>query len=84
MAGVVAAKLGAKVILSDADKYSNCLENCRKSCLTNNVSDVEITPITWGRVSQYLVNLKDVDFIIGSDCFYDKEGEAENHEYNYV
>jgi len=72
LAGVVAAKLGGCVTLSDAKQYTNCLQNCRKSCIANGLNDVNIIPLTWGKVTPELIQLKNIDFIIASDCFYDK------------
>ena len=73
--GIVAAKIGAKVTLSDAEFYPNCLENCRQGCEVNNLSSVvKVTPLTWGLVDKEILDLEKVDFILGSDCFYDKKG----------
>lgn len=37
--GVVAAKCGANVTLSDCSRFTKCLENCRTSAVTNGVND---------------------------------------------
>lgn len=37
--GVVAAKCGANVTLSDCSRFTKCLENCRTSATTNGVGD---------------------------------------------
>lgn len=37
--GVVAAKCGAHVTLSDCSRFTKCLENCRISASTNGVGD---------------------------------------------
>ena len=37
--GVVAAKCGAHVTLSDCARFTKCLENCRISAATNCVGD---------------------------------------------
>ncbi|XP_066935556.1 histone-arginine methyltransferase METTL23-like [Clytia hemisphaerica] len=73
--GIVAAKIGAKVTLSDAKFYPNCLENCRQSCEVNNLktSMVNVIPLTWGLVDEQILNLENVDAILGSDCFYDRK-----------
>ena len=66
--GIVAAKLGARVTLSDyAEK---CRENCMKSVIANGV-DITYIPLTWGKVTPELATLPHVDVIIASDCFYD-------------
>ncbi|KAK7111140.1 histone-arginine methyltransferase METTL23-like [Littorina saxatilis] len=71
LAGVVAAKCGAEVILSDSTLFPDCLENCRKSCHANDLKNVKVIPLTWGLVTLALLQLPAVDFILGSDCFYD-------------
>ncbi|XP_070579390.1 histone-arginine methyltransferase METTL23-like isoform X3 [Ptychodera flava] len=69
--GVVAAKCGAKVILSDARQFPRCLENCKRSCQANDLQDVDVVGITWGDFSRELFELPTLDFIVASDCFYD-------------
>lgn len=73
--GVVAAKCGAHVILSDSAELPLCLRNCRRSCDINNLTDVPVIGLTWGRVSPELLSLPPVDIILGSDVFYEPEGE---------
>ena len=78
MPGIVAAKVGAKVTLSDAAFYPNCLQNCARSCEANDLSsDVNVVGISWGLVDESLLNLGKVDVILGSDCFYDKKGKLD-------
>ncbi|XP_032788237.1 methyltransferase-like protein 23 [Daphnia magna] len=70
--GVVAAKCGANVTLSDCSRFTKCLENCRISATTNGVGDkVNIIGLTWGTFEPQLLKLQPVDLIISSDCFYD-------------
>ncbi|XP_008328634.1 histone-arginine methyltransferase METTL23 [Cynoglossus semilaevis] len=69
--GVLAARCGADVILSDSAKVPQCLENCRRSCEANDLKDVQVLGLTWGEVSPDLVLLPDVDLILGSDVFYE-------------
>ncbi|XP_034567228.1 methyltransferase-like protein 23 isoform X2 [Notolabrus celidotus] len=71
--GVVAAKCGAKVILSDNAQTPLCLENCRRSCEANSLHDVQVLGLTWGEVSPDLVLLPQLDVILGSDVFYDPQ-----------
>ncbi|KAF7659072.1 hypothetical protein LDENG_00003660 [Lucifuga dentata] len=71
--GVVAAKCGAKVILSDSAKMPLCLENCRRSCEANSLPDVLVLGLTWGEISPDLVLLPKLDIILGSDVFYEPE-----------
>ncbi|KAK2832916.1 hypothetical protein Q5P01_016805 [Channa striata] len=71
--GVVAARCGAKVILSDSTKTPLCLENCRRSCEANGLNDVVVLGLTWGEISPDLVLLPKVDVILGSDVFYEPQ-----------
>uniref|UniRef100_A0A3B4Y0K7 Methyltransferase 23, arginine n=2 Tax=Seriola lalandi dorsalis TaxID=1841481 RepID=A0A3B4Y0K7_SERLL len=71
--GVVAARCGAKVILSDSARTPLCLENCRRSCAANGLHDVEVLGLTWGEVSPDLVLLPELDVILGSDVFYEPQ-----------
>ncbi|XP_051570465.1 histone-arginine methyltransferase METTL23-like isoform X4 [Myxocyprinus asiaticus] len=74
--GVVAAKCGAHVILSDSADFPLCLENCRRSCNVNNLPSVPVIGLTWGQISPELLSLPPVDVILGSDVFYEPEGET--------
>ncbi|GFR67883.1 methyltransferase-like protein 23 [Elysia marginata] len=69
--GIVAAKCGAVVTLSDHIASPRCLDRCRHSAETNSLPDVRVVGITWGRISQELCDLKPIDIILASDCFYD-------------
>ncbi|XP_066498384.1 methyltransferase-like protein 23 isoform X2 [Hoplias malabaricus] len=71
--GVVAAKCGADVILSDSAALPLCLDNCRRSCEANGVAGVAVVGLTWGQVSPELLSLPPVDIILGSDVFYEPE-----------
>lgn len=74
--GVVAAKCGARVILSDSAELPLCLRNCRRSCDVNHLPNVPVIRLTWGQVSPELLSLPPVDVILGSDVFYEPEGEC--------
>uniref|UniRef100_A0A8C4XV52 Histone-arginine methyltransferase METTL23 n=2 Tax=Falco TaxID=8952 RepID=A0A8C4XV52_FALTI len=69
--GVVAAKCGAEVILSDNEELPCCLQSCRRSCLMNDLPHVPVIGLTWGRLSPQLLSLAPVDIILGSDVFFD-------------
>lgn len=71
--GVVAARCGAVVILSDAADRPACLENCRRSCEANDLGDVPVVGVSWGEISPDLVLLPELDVILGSDVFYNPE-----------
>lgn len=72
--GVVAARCGAQVILSDSAETPSCLENCRRSCDANGLPSVAVLGLTWGEVSPDLVLLPELDLILGSDVFYEPRG----------
>ncbi|CAL1542226.1 unnamed protein product [Lymnaea stagnalis] len=71
--GIVAAKCGAKVILSDSTNYPLCLDICHKSAELNDVTEISVVGITWGQVTSVLVNLPKLDIVLASDCFYDSK-----------
>nr|XP_057904859.1 histone-arginine methyltransferase METTL23-like isoform X2 [Doryrhamphus excisus]XP_057904860.1 histone-arginine methyltransferase METTL23-like isoform X2 [Doryrhamphus excisus]XP_057904861.1 histone-arginine methyltransferase METTL23-like isoform X2 [Doryrhamphus excisus]XP_057904862.1 histone-arginine methyltransferase METTL23-like isoform X2 [Doryrhamphus excisus]XP_057904863.1 histone-arginine methyltransferase METTL23-like isoform X2 [Doryrhamphus excisus]XP_057904864.1 histone-arginin len=71
--GVVAAKCGAKVILSDNANTPLCQHNSKRSCDANGLHDVVTLPLTWGEISADLVLLPPLQVILGSDLFYDPE-----------
>lgn len=72
--GIVAAKCGAQVTLSDSEQLPQCLEISQQSCLMNHLPHVPVIGITWGRVSPELLSLAPVDIILGSDVFFDPKG----------
>lgn len=76
LCGIVAALCGANVTLTDAEEYSECLENCHRSCLANDLSSVNVIGLTWGQFSPEVFKLSPVDFLLGSDCFYDPKGNV--------
>ncbi|CAG5129034.1 unnamed protein product [Candidula unifasciata] len=69
--GIVAAKCGAAVTLSDRSTFDNCLSVCRQSAHLNGLTDVSVIGLTWGQVTPALVSLPKVNIILASDCFYD-------------
>ncbi|XP_028572869.2 histone-arginine methyltransferase METTL23 isoform X1 [Podarcis muralis] len=71
--GIVAAKCGAEIILSDNAESPQCLDNCRRSCQMNNLSGVYVIGLTWGHVSPSLLALPPVDIILASDVFFEPE-----------
>lgn len=72
--GMLAAKCGAEVMLSDSEELPRCLQSCRRSCLLNGLPHVPVLGLTWGRVSPELLSLPPVDIILGSDVFFDPKG----------
>ncbi|XP_041939102.1 methyltransferase-like protein 23 [Alosa sapidissima] len=71
--GVVAARCGAAVILSDSAELPRCLDNCRRSCEANGLRGVSVVGLTWGEVSPDLIALPLLHVILGSDVFYEPE-----------
>ncbi|XP_029944883.1 histone-arginine methyltransferase METTL23 [Salarias fasciatus] len=71
--GVVAARCGARVTLTDDSDWPLCLQNCRRSCEANGLQGVGVLGLTWGEVSPDLLLLPAVDVILGSDVFYEPE-----------
>lgn len=71
--GVVAARCGAVVFLSDCADRPQCLQNCVRSCEANCLKDVQVLGLSWGHVSPRLVSLPKLDLILGSDVFYDPQ-----------
>ncbi|XP_053424741.1 histone-arginine methyltransferase METTL23 isoform X1 [Nycticebus coucang] len=71
--GILAAKCGAEVTLSDSSELPHCLEICRQSCLMNNLPQVHVVGLTWGHISCNLLTLPPQDIILASDVFFEPE-----------
>ncbi|XP_008996048.2 histone-arginine methyltransferase METTL23 isoform X3 [Callithrix jacchus] len=71
--GILAAKCGAEVILSDSSELPHCLEVCRQSCHMNNLPQLQVVGLTWGHVSWDLLALPPQDIILASDVFFEPE-----------
>lgn len=72
--GILAAKFGAKVVLSDSCSLPNALKHVRRCCTANNLEvgkDIDVVGLTWGILLKSVHDLAPLDYIIGSDCFYD-------------
>jgi hypothetical protein len=76
--GILAAKMGHRVILTDYPQpdepswRTRILEQCR----WNAVQDLcQILPLKWGQFDNNLIYVSEqnIDYIIGSDCFYDSD-----------
>lgn len=74
--GILAAKCGAKVILSDSPELPHCLDICWQSCQMNNLPQVQIVRLTWGHISKDTLSLPPQDIILGSDVFFEPEGKS--------
>ncbi|KAI9297589.1 hypothetical protein K502DRAFT_346920 [Neoconidiobolus thromboides FSU 785] len=75
LCGLLCSRLGAKkVYLTDSIESSDILSSLRKNVELNNLNDNICTmPIEWGIISEGLFNLDNIDVIIGSDTFYNRE-----------
>lgn len=72
--GILAAKIGAKVILSDSCSLPNALKHVNRCCAANNLEpgqDIDIIGLTWGLLLKSVFDIGPLDYIIASDCFYD-------------
>ncbi|XP_018015913.1 probable methyltransferase-like protein 23 [Hyalella azteca] len=69
--GVVAAKCGADVILSDSSVLPSCLEICSLSSAANGL-ELPVIGIKWGTFDS-IIKLPPLDFVIASDCFYEPD-----------
>jgi len=68
---LVAAQLGARVVVTDCARAPQLLENCRRALDLNGVQ-ARVLGLSWGLVSPELLSLPPLDFILGSDVFYDE------------
>ncbi|XP_050070967.1 histone-arginine methyltransferase METTL23 [Anopheles maculipalpis] len=74
--GLLAAKCGAHVTLSDCSTLPKTLEHIQRCCLLNNLvpgpgKDIEVIGLTWGLFLDQVLQLGPLDLILGSDVFYD-------------
>ena len=70
MPGILAAKLGASVILSEYALNPSAIRRCKAQAERNQVS-VKIIGVIWGTITYELAQLQNVDFILLSDVFYE-------------
>jgi predicted nicotinamide N-methyase len=71
--GLLLAKLGHRVTLSDSLLLPHCLDNCREAARCNGLEQqVEVVGLSWGLVTSGLLRMRgQLDWIIGSDLFFD-------------
>ncbi|KAB0802737.1 hypothetical protein PPYR_04923 [Photinus pyralis] len=72
--GIVAAKCGAKVTLSDSATLPKSLAHTKRCCQLNNLNvnqDIRVIGFTWGLFLNNLALIGPLDLILGSDCFYE-------------
>ena len=73
--GILAAKVGAQVVLTDSDKYPECLELCHQNVEINGVKHniKAIKSLNWGQFDEEVIEMPPFDYILSSDCFYDQK-----------
>ncbi|XP_050295792.1 histone-arginine methyltransferase METTL23 isoform X2 [Anthonomus grandis grandis] len=72
--GILAAKCGAHVTLSDSATLPKSLAHTRRCCQLNNLrvnQDIKVIGLTWGLFLSNLECIGPLDLILGSDCFFD-------------
>ncbi|CAG9770729.1 unnamed protein product [Ceutorhynchus assimilis] len=72
--GILAAKCGASVTLSDSATLPKSLAHTRRSCQLNNLSineQIKVIGVTWGLFLSNLDCIGPIDLILGSDCFFE-------------
>lgn len=72
--GIVAAKCGARVTLSDSATLPKSLAHTRHCCEVNSLipdQHVRVIGLTWGLFLNNLAQIGPVDIVLGSDCFYE-------------
>lgn len=73
--GILAAKCGAEVTLSDSSELPHCLDVCWQSCQLNELTQVQVVGLTWGHITKDLLSLPPQDIILASDVFFEPEGK---------
>lgn len=76
--GIVASKLGGKVIISDGHESLESLNNAQKNLWENKLENVKLTILDWGILDSNVLKLGPIDIILASDCFYDPKGDLFN------
>ncbi|XP_078736847.1 histone-arginine methyltransferase METTL23 isoform X3 [Lampetra fluviatilis] len=72
--GIVAARCGATVTLSDLPR---CLPSCAHSCRVNGLDgSVPVLGLRWGLVTPSLVTMPPLDIILGSDILYEPRARS--------
>ena len=73
--GILLAKIGSRVTLSDSATLPDCVNNCREAVKMNSLEGkVEVIPLSWGLITTQMLKLKNkLNWVIGSDLFFDPE-----------
>ncbi|XP_076272557.1 histone-arginine methyltransferase METTL23 [Rhynchophorus ferrugineus] len=72
--GILAAKCGAVVTLSDSATLPKSLTHTKRSCHLNNLvlnEQIKVIGLTWGLFLSNLDSIGPLDLILGSDCFFE-------------
>ncbi|KAF4524738.1 hypothetical protein B566_EDAN013806 [Ephemera danica] len=70
--GIVAAKCGAIVTLTDCASLPRSLQHCERVCEVNGLQgQVQVLGLSWGLFLHNTFTLGPIDLILGSDCFYE-------------
>lgn len=73
--GILAAKFGAKVILSDNCMLPSTLKHVEHCCEVNGLNphsaDIDVIGLSWGILLKSIFDIGSLDYIIAADCFYD-------------
>lgn len=72
--GILAAKFGANVILSDSCMLPESLKHIKRCCRANQLEpgrDIDVIGLTWGILLKSVFDIGQLDYIIAADCFYD-------------
>lgn len=72
--GIIAAKSGAEVTLTDSATLPKSLQHINRCLEVNNLvpgKDVRVLGLTWGLFLHEIALLGPIDLLIASDCFYE-------------
>ncbi|XP_041984539.1 methyltransferase-like protein 23 [Aricia agestis] len=72
--GIVAAKCGAKVTLTDSVSLPRSLKHLTACCEANGLvsgRDVQILGLSWGLFLSEIHDLRPINLLLASDCFYE-------------
>ena len=73
MPGIVAAKCGAHVTLTD--HHTAVGSHLTAVCQLNGVADrVTVKALSWGLFSQDILDIGQYDILLASDCLYESQG----------
>jgi predicted nicotinamide N-methyase len=77
LCGLLAAKLGSNVILTDDFNSNRSLESLvRQSIALNNIDNIKLHHLYWGNFTKEPFNaLPKIDICIGSDVFFDSKSK---------